>query len=798
MDGFLRDLVFSMRAWLRAPLLLTAAALTLAIGLGLSTGVFAVAYGVLLRPLPYDDPSRLVVIWMQWADRPGEDAGVSLAAVEEWRRRVRAFHAVAAHSDAAFTLRGAGEPRSVRVAMVTDGFFGLLGARPAEGRTDGMAGATSAAALSARLAGQLGPGGPWRERGVEIGRAHFTVSAIMPADVRFPADGIDLWVPAYSMPKITFMSADDTREFHLVARLAPGVTIRQAQDDAERVAAELNEGLTGPRKKYPVVRLLAHDVRADAKATMVPFAAGAVLVLLIAGANVSGLLVGRAAARGREFAVRRALGGGTMHLLRASLVESFATALAGWALGLWLAHLVVRAFVAFGAAAIPNLAGARLDLPVLGASLVLAMFVALVSGAAPALRALRGDSGGLLRQATDLTGRGPLGVRGALVVTQIALTVVLLVCAGLLTRTVMTIVAAERGFDLQHALAARLMLSETVRYNAADRPQFVDRLLSEVRTLPGVAAAGVGSDLPPHGTQLMMTIRVIRDDGSETFALSFAAVTPGYLESIGARLAAGRVFEQKDRHAKVPPVVISESAARRLFGDRDPIGREWPATLPTPSGRLRPVIIGVIRDVKYGGLDREAPPSLFAPWERIAPSQAHLVVRTVGDPLLLSPAVRRIVHQLDPTLPVFTPESLEAVVVGSMADRHLRLQLAAVFAALALVLASVALWGAVAQGVVERRRELAIRIALGSTGRQAVRLILRGSAGLILTGVAAGLVGAGVSAQGLRHLLHGVAPLDPLTFAVGAATAAALSWLACYAPARRAAAISPGELLREG
>jgi predicted lysophospholipase L1 biosynthesis ABC-type transport system permease subunit len=245
-------------------------------------------------------------------------------------------------------------------------------------------------------------------------------------------------------------------------------------------------------------------------------------------------------------------------------------------------------------------------------------------------------------------------------------------------------------------------------------------------------------------------------------------------------------------------VVISESAARRLFGDRDPIGREWPAGLPTPSGRIRPVIIGVIRDVKYGGLDREAPPSLFAPWERIAPSQAHLVVRTVGDPLLLSPAVRRIVQQLDPTLPVFTPESLEAVVAGSMADRRLRLQLAAVFAALALMLASVALWGAVAQGVVERRRELAIRIALGSTGRQAVRLILRGGAGLILAGVAAGLVGAGVSAQGLRHLLHGVAPLDPLTFAAGAATAAALSWLACYAPARRAAAISPAELLREG
>jgi predicted lysophospholipase L1 biosynthesis ABC-type transport system permease subunit len=235
-----------------------------------------------------------------------------------------------------------------------------------------------------------------------------------------------------------------------------------------------------------------------------------------------------------------------------------------------------------------------------------------------------------------------------------------------------------------------------------------------------------------------------------------------------------------------------------LFRDRDPIGREWPATLPTPSGRVRPIIIGVIRDVKYGGLDREAPPSLFAPWERIAPSQGYLVVRTEGDPLSLSSAVRRIVRELDPTMPVFTPESLEAVVAGSLAERRLRLHLAAVFAGLALLLASVALWGAVAQGVVERRRELAIRMALGSTDSEVVHLMLRGGAWLVAAGLAVGLIAAGASAQSLRHLLHGVAPLDPVTFAGGAGIAAVLSLVACYLPARRAASISPAELLREG
>jgi predicted permease len=798
MDGVLRDLTFSMRALLRAPLLLTTAALTLAIGIGLATGVFAVAYGVLLRPLPFSDPSRLVVISMHWADRPADDVGVNLAAVEEWRRRARAFESLAAHSDAAFTLRGAGEPRSVRVGMVTDGFFEMLGVPAAEGSAGGMTGANPLAALSARLAGQLGADGSWRERGLEIGRGHFSVSAIMPPVFTFPSEEIELWVPANAVPKITFMTGDDTRDFHLVARLAPGVTMAQAQEDAARVAAELNEGLTQPRRKYATVTRLADDLRHEARASIFPFAAGSVLVLLIACANVSGLLVGRAAARRREFAVRRALGGGTARLLRASLVEAIGIALIGWALGLWLAHLVIKAFVAFGEGAIRNLQGARFDLPVVAGSLVLAAAVALVTGAAPAVRALRSDFRGLLQQTTGRTSRSGLAIRGGLVVTQIALTVVLLVCAGLLTRTVMKIVAAERGFDLQHVLASRLMLSETVQFNVADRAQFVDRLVTGLRALPGVVAAGVGSDLPPNGTQLMMTIRVVRDDGSEMFPLSFSAVTPGYLESIGARLAAGRMFEEKDRHAKVPSVVVSESAVRRLFRDRDPIGREWPATLPTPSGRVRPIIIGVIRDVKYGGLDREAPPSLFAPWERIAPSQGYLVVRTEGDPLSLSSAVRRIVRELDPTMPVFTPESLEAVVAGSLAERRLRLQLAAVFAGLALLLASVALWGAVAQGVVERRRELAIRMALGSTDSEAVHLMLRGGAWLVAAGLAVGLIAAGASAQSLRHLLHGVAPLDPVTFAGGAGIAAVLSLVACYLPARRAASISPAELLREG
>jgi predicted permease len=385
-----------------------------------------------------------------------------------------------------------------------------------------------------------------------------------------------------------------------------------------------------------------------------------------------------------------------------------------------------------------------------------------------------------------------------LVAAQIAMTVVLLVCAGLLTRTVARILAEESGFEQQHALVTRLMLSETVRFNVTDRAQFVDRLLQQVHSLPGVVSAGVGSDLPPRGTQLRMTINVVRDDRSDVFALNFSAITPGYLEAIGAKLLGGRLFDDRDPGAALPTVVISRSAGRRLFGEQDPVGKEWPVAMPTPNGRIRPRVVGVVSDVKYGGLDQETIPSVFATWERIAPSAAYLVVRTHADPGTLAAAVRQTIQQLDPTLPVFSPESLDEVVAGSLAERRLRLRLAATFAALALLLASVAVWGAVAQGVTERRRELAVRMALGSTDSGAVRLIVRDGIVLIAWGLAAGLVAAALAAHSLRYMLQGVAPLDPATFAAATLTAAVLSMVACYAPARRAAAISPSELLREG
>lgn len=811
MDGVFRDLRFAVRALLRTPLVFTAAVLTLAVGTGLATGVFAVAYGVLLRPLPYPDSERLVTIFVARPPAPEARGGIPLEEIGEWQRRLRGVEHLAGYATGDFTLRGAGDPRTIRGTMVTEGFFDALGIRAAEGSTGPLSAGETAAVVSAHLADQLGRTGAWRQRGVTIGAGDFAVAAVMPEAFAFPDRRTDLWVRAEAVPRVSLFSSTDQRRFTLIGRLAPGVGVEQATDDARRAVAEI-DALTpsrGGQTRIPTVSRIRDRQRQAARPGVLPFLAGAALVLLIACANVSGLLVGRAIGRQREFAVRRALGGGLAHVLRASLAESFTVSLLGWALGLWIAWLVVRLFESQAGAGIPNLQTVGLDTPVLAASFGLAVLVALVSGGAPALRAVRSNPNTALKQTSERIGRGGRLFRGALVVGQIALTVVLLVAAGLLTRTVARIIAAERGFEARDATAMRLMLTQTVRFNATERAPLINRIVERARALPGVVSAGVGSDLPPGGNQLTMTIRLIDEARGidESHNLGWASATPGYLEAIGAQVIAGRLFDERDRHASPPSIVVSESAARALMRDRDPIGREWPAGLPGPAGkRVRPRVIGVIRDVKYGGLDRSSPSlTIFVPWEHLAPGNAHLVVRTSGPALsgvegpfdAIAPALRRIVQELDPTLPIFTPQTLEEAVTESLADRRLRLQLAVAFAVLATALAAIALWGAMAQSVLDRRHELAVRLALGATSGDAVSLMLRSGLLLIGLGVVLGGAAGAAAARALRHLLHGISPFDPITFAGGLGIAAVVSLVACYVPARRAASISPAELLRQ-
>jgi predicted permease len=791
-----RDLRLARRTLARVPLVFTTAVLTLAVGIGLATGVFALAYGVLLRPLPYPDADRLVVVRMVRGPGP-RGCNIPLREFEEWRHRLRAFDRVAASANAELTLRGAGEPRSVQATLVTDGFFETLGLASREGSTQTIGRGSTSGAFSGRLARQLAGTG-WRERGVTIGAGAFSVVAVMPESFTYPAATTDVWIPADTVPGVQVFNAEDQRRYQMVGRLAPGITLEQAQDDVRRVAREIDQALSRPQPRELSLMRLQDVGRDEARATVIFFVIGAALVLLIACANVSGLLFGRIVARRQEFAVRRALGAGVGDVLRTSIAESVVITVCGWAAGLWLAYLVVRAFEALAGQAIPDLAAVRVDTAVLLASLALALAVALLSGGAPALRAMRTDPNRTLKAASDRGGRSGAAIRGTLVVAQIAMTVVLLVAAGLLMRTVAGIMSADRSFEASHALTQRLMLTETTRFNSVDRVPLIDRMVTEVRRLPGVVSAGIGSDLPPNGVQLNMTISLVGENRKVLLPLAYAAVTPGYLEALGVTPVAGRLFEEQDRLATPPMVVVTETAARELFPERDAVGLDLPAAIPRADGtRARPRIIGVVRDVEYSGLDRAAAASIFAVWEALAPGNAHLVVRTSGAPRDIAPAIMRVVQAIDPTLPVFAPRTLDEVLADSIAERRMRLQLAATFAGLALSLAVVAIWGAIAQNVLDRRRELAVRLALGSSHQAAIGLLLRGGFGLTALGLLLGLAAGAAGAQGIRHLLHGVAPWDPISFAAAIGVTALVSAVACYLPARKAAAISPAELLRE-
>ncbi|MPY89748.1 MAG: FtsX-like permease family protein [Luteitalea sp.] len=536
---------------------------------------------------------------------------------------------------------------------------------------------------------------------------------------------------------------------------------------------------------------------APVRPAVVIFVIGAALVLLVACANAGSLLLARATARERDVAVRLALGAPRARVLRAFLAEGLLIALAGAALGAILAFGAVRVFTRLAATMLPRLEDVAVDLPVLLASLAIAGLVALLCGTAPALHALRTDVAPAFRQTGGSGSRRARRLTGALVVAQIAASIVLLVGASLLARTVISLLSVDLGIESRRTLATTLMLTDAIGFDGAARKPFVADLMRELRGLPGVRHAGIGSSFPPQQSMVEVAFRVgpSRREARDTGHMGLAAVTPGYFGALGIPLLAGRLLEERDAGRGEPVAVISRSASRMIFDAEDPIGRRLPSRLP--GARTEPArVVGVVGDVKYSGLHAAAGGTIYIPWEDLPVGVVNLAVRTAGDPLVVAPAIRSVVHGLDPGQPIGTIRPLDDVIARSIADRRLHTLLAGSFAGLALVLALVGLAAALARAVTELRRELAIRTALGSSPHRTVRFMIAKGAALAATGVVAGLAAAALAARGLAGMLYGLGPRDPTTFVGAAALVAFAALLACYLPARRAARVDPAELLR--
>jgi putative ABC transport system permease protein len=769
-----------------------AAIVTLALGTGANTAVLAVAYGVLLRPLPFAAPDRLVVI--DTVRRPsGTRLGVKLAEIEEWRRRLPGVDGLAAFGIADLTVRGVGEPDSVRSLLVTGDFFRVLGTPPAAGQpfSDSRA---AVIVLGDRYARRVGSVKKVLGRAVTIGQAGFQIGAVMPPAFAFPDDQVDMWVPAESIGSLNvFGNAGDARSYRLVARRRPGVTVDGLRQEAERARNDIRPEAGAVATVQPLLETVA----GDARPMLAAFVAAAVLLLLVACANVATLFVGRGVARRREFAVRLALGASPMRLVRGALAESVILAAAGSALGVVLAEICLRLFIHAASSSLPRVSAVTIDVPVLTAAAAVALLVTILSGLAPALSAAKTDFAPAFRE--TVSSPGASRARGPLVVLQVAMAIVLLTGAGLLARTVAGLLRGHGGVEADHVLTSRLMLSEGTRFDARGRLPFIRTLLERVRALPGVTAAGVGSDLPPRHNQLEVSIRLIDETThrDESLAMDLISVTPGYLETLGIRLEAGRRFAERDAMSGTPVAILSEHAARDLSPKRSPIDRPFIVALPTPAGpRVRPSVVGVVSDVHYTGLDAVADDNVYALWQNMPTGTSYLVARTTGDPRTLATMLVETVRELDPGLPLLDVRSLDDEMNLAIAGRELRLWLVAAFAGLAFAVALVGLSVTLARSVIEQRRELAIRSALGATPQDVMALV--GSHGIVLVaaGLAIGLGAAAASGRWVASLLSGVSPYDPTTYAAVMAIVLPSAAIACYVPARRASKVDSLELLR--
>ena len=772
-----------------------AAIVTLALGTGANTAVLAVAYGVLLRPLPFSHPDQLVRIgFSAGRAQPGIDEGAPLRHVAEWRSRARVFAGLAGYAVDRMTVRGVGDPQNVAVALVEGPLFDVLAVAPEAGRVHGR-NADEVVVLSDRFARRTNSSpAALLGRTLFVGGRAYAVAAVMPPSFSFPDDDVLLWAPARSVAGVPLFGEGDTRAYSLVARLAPGATLASARQDADRVLAALDR--IRAQRLTTVVEPLA-KVDGDVARVLALFVGASVLLLLVACANIGTLFVNQSMARSRELAVRLAIGASPGRLVRTALGQSFVVAVAGSALGVVVAKAGVAAFVRLAENSLPRSSAIEIDPPVFAAIAGIALVITVLCGTAPAFAAARTDVASVLHGGSGIVGRSTnKRIRAALVVAQVAGAVALLVGAGLFGRTIIGLLSRGAGVESDHALAMNVMLAESTGFRGESQQVLVDQILERVRGLPGVVAAGFGAGLPPNHA-LAMSIRMVDDRGrDDAYPANLVPVTRGYLQALGIRVRRGRGFDEADERGNEPVAVISERAARELTIGADPVGSYLTFGLPTSTGRrVKPRVIGITSDVRYSGLETSAVASVYVRWRQLPVGSAYLVVRVVGAPAPMVPVVVRAVHDVDASLPLVQARTLDSEMNAAIAGRELRFWLIAGFGSVGYGVVLVGLFAVLGRSVTERRRELAVRMAVGATRRESVSLILGAGMRLTFFGLAIGFALTLAAGRWLSSFVYGVSAYDGPTYAMVAVVVVGGALAACYVPAQRAARANPVDLM---
>jgi putative ABC transport system permease protein len=798
-----QDIGYALRSLRKAPGFAAVAVATLALGIGANTAIFSVVNGILLRPLPFQDPDRLVMVAASYDGRRAAPA--SPANIVDWQTQNHSFTSIAIVGGQSAVLTGSGDPERLRGSEVSADFFTVLGVKPVVGRLaftpDEAAFNGSKAVLlneslwKTRFGGDLALVG----KTITLDNESYLVAGIVPAAAAWPANAV-FWMP-FTFDPAHLAQSRGAVYLNAIARLKPGVTLESAAADMkavqQRLDTEYPEANTGVGSK---VLTMQEGITGDLRRPLYVLLGGVAFVLLIACANVANLLLVRGVAREGEIAVRTALGAGRGRLMRQLVTESVVLSLIGGAAGLMLAVYGTQLLVSLAPASIPRLDSIRVDGVVLGFTLLVAVATGVVFGLVPSRQLTRPDVAKTLREGGRSGGRaGTHRARSALVIAEVALSVMLLVGAGLLIHSFQRLTTVDPGFRTENSIAFTLSLPQT-KYDTPEKTEMMlSQIMERVHAIPGVAQSGAAFGLPltnfRFGFSFSIAGRPPAKQGEEPDA-EVRMATPDYFPTMGIRVLKGRGLTAEDRAGAPGALLITETGRQRFFPNEDPIGKHIKIGIGRNGHNLEGDIVGVVADTKQSSLATATLPQFWIPYAQWPMNSVTVVMHTTRDPFAAVADARRGIKELDPDLALSSIKTLDQVVSESVAQPRFYMVLLAVFAGVAVLLSAIGIYGVIAYLVGQRSREIGIRLALGASQATVIRMIARDGAIMTAAGIGVGLLGAFALTRSMTALLFDVKPSDPVTYLAVTALLAAVALAASCIPALRAAHVDPALTMR--
>jgi len=801
-EDLLQDLRFGMRSLRRNPGFTSIALITLALGIGANTAIFSVINAVLIRPLNYPNPDRLMIV--NAISLQEEQGKTPLCAADflDWKAQNHVFESIAAFSTNRFSYSGGETPQQIDGAWVTADFFPAIGVQPSLGRAfqsiDDIPGSPQTVVVSNSFWRRyLGSDPNIIDHQITLNARAFTIIGVMPPGFLFPEKEIELWAIERLAPK-------RRAPYYMwgLGRLSSGATPEQARSEMDVIARQVQDQLKSETRDWTWTAVpLTERVVGKIRPVLLVLFAAVFFVLLIACANIANLLLARATAREKEMAVRIALGASRERLLRQLLTESLLLAGIGALAGLPLAAWGIRLLLSLSPADFPRLQEINIDLRVLVFTLVAAVVCGLIFGVAPAFQSLRLNLNASLKEGGRGAADGSTGrrVRNALAVAEVAFSMILLVGAGLMIKSFLKLQAVSPGFRSEQILTMHLSLPH-VKYNTDEKVNLYNRqLLERIRAVRGVEAAGLSISIPPNNLDVSDSFTIEGNPwpaGSTPPFVPIVMTSPGYFSALGVPLLQGRDFNEADKPDSPQVVIVNRVLAEQYFPDGNPIGKRLKIGGPERPRNPWMEIIGVVGDAKYSGLDSKPEPAYYTALEQNVWGSAYLVVRASSNPASLAGAIRKEIWELDGDIPIANLATMDQLISESIAQPRFRSLLIGIFAALALLLASIGTYGVISYSVTQRRHEIGIRMALGAKSRDVMALVIGRGMAIALTGVAIGVIGSFALTRLLESLLFEISTTDQTTFLEVSALLIVVALLACWIPARRASKVDPMTALR--